>query len=80
MPYDFTHMQNLRNKTNQHRGREGKIKTEREENHERLLTLVNKLRVAGGEVGWGDELNGRWVLRMAFVVMSTECYMKVMNH
>ena len=25
-PYDFTHMWNLRNKTDEHRGREGKIK------------------------------------------------------
>ena len=28
-----------------------KMKTEREANHKRLLTLGNKLRVAGGE--WG---------------------------
>ena len=26
IPYDFTHMQNLRNKTEDHRGREEKIK------------------------------------------------------
>ena len=26
LPYDFTHMWNLRNKTEYHRGREGKIK------------------------------------------------------
>ena len=44
-----------------HRGREGKLyekKSERETNHERLLTLGNKLRVDGGEVDvglmWGD--------------------------
>ena len=36
--------------------KENKTKTERETNHERLLTLGNKLRVAGGEVGggWGN--------------------------
>ena len=27
------------------------IKTERETNHKRLLTIGNKFRVAGGEVG-----------------------------
>jgi len=26
IPYDFSHMWNLRNKTDEHRGREGKIK------------------------------------------------------
>ena len=42
-------------KREDHRGREGKLngkKSERETNHERLLTIGNKLRVAGGEVGW----------------------------
>ena len=45
-------MWNLRNKTDETRGREGKIKikTEREANHRRLLTMENKPRVAGGEV------------------------------
>ena len=45
-------MQNLRNKTDEHKGREGKnkIKTEREANHKRLLNTENKLRVAGREV------------------------------
>ena len=47
IPYDFTHMWNLRNKTDEHRGR-GK-KGEREGNHKRLLTIENKLRVTGGE-------------------------------
>ena len=28
IPYDLTHMCNLRNKTHEHRGREGKIKYE----------------------------------------------------
>ena len=55
MPYDFTHMWNLRNKTDEHGGGEGKIKygknREREAKHKRLLTIGNKLRVAGGEVG-----------------------------
>ena len=47
-------MWNLRNKTDEHRGRERKIKlTEREANHKRLLTLGNNLRVARGEMGGG---------------------------
>ena len=39
IPYDFTHKWNLRNKTNEHKGREGEIKyikTVRETNHKRL--------------------------------------------
>lgn len=45
----------LRNKTEEHRGREEKIKTksERETNHKRLLIIGNKLRVPGGEGGRG---------------------------
>ena len=35
------------------------MKTERETNHKRLLTLGNKLRVAGREVGSGW---GNWVM------------------
>ena len=45
-------MWNLSNKTEDHRGRKRKIKrmkSERETNHERLLTIGNKVRVAGGE-------------------------------
>ena len=48
--YDFTHMWNLRNKTDEHMvggKREGN-------NHERLLKIENKLRVDGGRrVGMG---------------------------
>ena len=39
-----------------YRGREGNLKgekSERETNHKRLLTMGNKLRVAGGEVSGG---------------------------
>ena len=54
-------MWNLRNKADEHRGRErkiNKIKTEREANHKRLLTIELKLRVAGEKVGgWA-----KWVL------------------
>ena len=53
LSYDFTHMLNIRNRAEAHRGREGKLngkKSERETNHERLLTLGNKLRVAEGKV------------------------------
>ena len=38
IPYDFTHMCNLRNKTDQHKEK-GK---NREANHKRLLTIENK--------------------------------------
>ena len=44
----------LRNSTEDHRGSEGKLngkKLEGETNHEGLLTIGNKLRVAGGEMG-----------------------------
>lgn len=47
-------MWNIRNSTEHHRGREGKLNgksSEREKNHERLLTIGNKWKVAGGEVG-----------------------------
>ena len=51
--YGFTHVRNIRNSSEDHRGREGKKngkKSERETNHERLWTPGNKLRVteAGG--------------------------------
>ena len=49
-------MWNIRNSAEDHRGREGKLKVkspERAKNHERPLTLGNKLRVEGGEVGEG---------------------------
>jgi len=42
-----------RNKTDEHMGKKKKRKKEREANHKRLLTIENKLRVAGGEVGRG---------------------------
>ena len=54
-------MWNIRNSTEDHRGREGKLngkKSERETNHDRILTLGNKLRVAEGEVGDGDGVTG----------------------
>ena len=44
-------MWNIKNSTEDHRGREGKLNeniSERETNHERLWTLGNKLRVAEG--------------------------------
>ena len=50
-------MGNLGNKTEDHRGREGKIKQDKiregGEPYKRLLTIGNKLRVAGGEGGGG---------------------------
>ena len=49
-------MRNIRNSPEDRRGREARLNgksSERETNHERLLTLGNKLSVAGGEVGGG---------------------------
>ena len=47
-------MCNLRNKTVEHRGQEGKIRQkQREANHKRLLNTENKLRVAGGVLDMG---------------------------
>ena len=53
-------MWNLRNKTDEHKGREGKVKTERETKHKRLLNTENKLRVTGGQVGeeWAKWVRG----------------------
>ena len=53
-PYDFTHMWNLRNKTDVNVGEEVK---KREANYKTLLTTENRLRVAGGRWVW-DGLNG----------------------
>ena len=50
--YGFTHMWNIRNRERERRGTEWE-KLERETNHERLLTLGNKQRVAEGEMGGG---------------------------
>ena len=48
----FTHMWNLKNKTDEHRGREGEISwKQRGRQTIRHLTIGNKLSVAGGEVG-----------------------------
>ena len=49
IPYDFTHIWNLRNNTDEHREKGKK----RETNYKGLLTIENKLRVGGGEVGGG---------------------------
>ena len=43
--FPFTHMWTIRNRAQDHRGREGKLngkKSERETNHERFFTLGNK--------------------------------------
>ena len=53
IPYDFTHMGNLRNKTNEQRK-----KRERDKPRNRLLTLENKLMVTRGEIGWGESQTG----------------------
>ena len=51
-------MQNIRNRAEDHRGREGKLDGKplaRERNHERCFIIGNKLRVwRGGRLGgWG---------------------------
>ena len=51
IPYDFTHIYDLRNQIDEHRKK--KKKREREANHKRLLNTENKLRIAEGEVGRG---------------------------
>ena len=54
LSYGFTHMWNITNRVENHRAREGKLngkKSETETNCKRLLTLGNKLRVAGGGLG-----------------------------
>ena len=53
-------MWNIRNSARDHKGREEELngeKSERKTNHERLLTLGNKLTVAEGEVQ-GEEVIG----------------------
>ena len=50
----FTHIWNIRNSAEDHRGKEGKLnwkKSERGTNHERLWTPGNKLRVTEGRGG-----------------------------
>ena len=55
IPYDFTPMWNLRNKTNGQMRWE--LEKERERNYERLLKTEKKLRVSEGR--WvGDGLDG----------------------
>ena len=55
------------------------MKSEREANDKRLLTLEKKLKVAGGEVG-GDGVTERWALRRAPELMSSGYCMQLMNH
>ena len=53
LSYGFTHMWNVRNSKADHKRREGKLNgqsSEREKNHEKLLTIGNK-QIAEGEVG-----------------------------
>ena len=66
IPYDFTCMWNLRNKTDEHMGGRGKKEKRRETNHERLFMIENKLRVDGGQ--W---VGGMGISRA--LVMSTGC-------
>ena len=63
IPYDLTHMWNLRKKTDEHMGGG---KGEREINHKRLLMIENKQ-------GWWREVGGGWVLRRAHVMSTGYC-------
>ena len=58
----FTHVWNLKNLTEDHRGREGKISYSREvAKHKRHLNTENKLRAdGGGRVGGGKW--GKWMM------------------
>ena len=73
IPYDCTHMWNLRNKTDEHMGT-GWGREERETNHKRLIMMVNNMRV-DRETQVGNGLDGRWVLKRSLVVMSPGCCM-----
>ena len=53
IPYDFTDMWNLRNKTSEHKGKERETERDRGNPRNRLLTIENKLMVNRGEVGGG---------------------------
>ena len=50
IPYDFTHMWNLKNKINEHRKKRDKPRN-------RLLTIESKLMVTRGELGGEDGWN-----------------------
>ena len=63
-------MWNLKSETNEHREEE---KKEKEANHKRLITIENKLRIAGRELGrrWV-----KWVIGIKeALVLSAGCYM-----
>ena len=62
-------MWNIRNRAEDHKGREGKLNgksSEREINHKRLLMIENKQ-------GWWREVGGGWVLRRAHVMSTGYC-------
>ena len=68
-------MWNLRNKTNQLRGK----KRERDKPRHRLLTLENIDMVTSGNMRV-DGGNRCWGLRSALALVSTGCWMEVLNH
>ena len=74
IPYDFTHMRNLRYKTDEHKGREkNNIKTGKGTKHRRLLNIENKQGCWRG-CGRADGLNGQWALRRTLAGISTGCF------
>ena len=59
LSYDLIYMCDLKNKTEDHRGkRENKMKSERETNHKRLLNHRKQTEGCWKGVGWGNGLTG----------------------
>ena len=71
IPYNFTHMCDLRNKTSK-----GK-KNKRDKLRNRLLIIDKKLMVNLRGYGWGNGRNRWWGLRMA-LVMGTGCWIIIL--
>ena len=58
--YDFTHLRTLRDKKEEHKGREAKIiKTGRGTKHKRLFNMENRGLLEGvWEEGWAKQIRG----------------------
>ena len=80
LSYGFTHMWNIRNSTEDHRGKEGKLgrnQRGKQTMKDSGLWETNWGLQKGGV--WGDGVTGWWALRRTHVVMSTGCYTQLMN-
>ena len=83
LSHGFTHLWNIRNSTECNRGKEGKLngkKSEGETSHMRLLTPRKQTEGWGKGGGWGNGVTGWWALRRACDMMSTGCYIQLMDH